>query len=251
MEKSKDAYGHELMAFYRNQSDSEIIEREDGLIDARGLGGKKYYFSGYKDWAPFEKEGMRFVKGRVLDIGCGAGRHSLYLQGRGFNVLGIDNSPLAIQVCRLRGLRKARVLAIEELERLKAGSFDSILMMGNNFGLLGSFRKARRLLRQMARITSPGARIIAQTLDPHPTQDPLHLNYHRLNRKRGRMAGQIRLRVRFKNLIGPWMDYLLVSEKEMRRILEGTGWVLDRIIPSPGSLYIAVLQKHGLNRSSP
>ncbi len=243
MSQSNDVYGQELMAFYRNQSENEIIEREDGLIDARGLGGRKYYFSEYKDWAPFEKESMRYVKGRVLDIGCGAGRHSLYLQKKGFNVLGIDNSPLAIQVCRLRGLKKTRILAIEELQRLKAGTFDSILMMGNNFGLFGSFPKARRLLRQMSRITSPKARIIAQTLDPYPTQEPIHLAYHRLNRKRGRMAGQIRLRVRFQNLAGPWMDYLLVSEKEMRGILEGTGWAIQKILKSTGSLYIAVIQK--------
>ena len=243
MNKSKDVYGHQMMAFYLNKSETEIIEREDGLLDIRGLGGKKYYFSVYKDWAPFEKESMRSVKGRVLDIGCGAGRHSLYLQKKGLQVLGIDNSPLAIRVCRLRGLRKARVLAVEELHRLKAGSYDSILLMGNNFGLFGNFQKARRLLKQMSRITSPDARIIAQTLDPHLTKDPLHLNYQRWNRRRGRMAGQVRLRVRFQNLMGPWMDYLLVGEKEMRRILRGTDWEIQKILKSNGSVYIAILQK--------
>ena len=231
------------MAFYRKEADSEVIERNDGLIDARGLGGRKYYFSEYKDWAPFEKESMRYVKGRVLDIGCGAGRHSLYLQKKGLKVLGIDNSPLAVQVCRLRGLRKVRVLAVEEIHRLKAGFFDSIIMMGNNLGLLGGFQKARRLLRQMHRITSPDAVIVAQTLDPHQTRDPLHLRYHRSNLRKGRMAGQVRIRVRFQNLKGPWMDYLLVSVEELRKILKGTGWVLQKIIPSNGSLYIAVIQK--------
>lgn len=199
-----------FMAFYQNKSQIEIIERDDGLISGGGPFGRKLCLSGYKDWAPFEKECMRYVKGRVLDIGCGAGRHSLYLQKKGFDVLGIDNSPLAIEVCRLRGLRKTRVLDIEGLHRFKTGALDSILMMGNNFGLFGSFQKARRLLKQMHRITTKNARIIAQTLDPYQTKDPIHLNYHRINRKRGRMSGQIRLRVRFQNLIGPWMDYLMV-----------------------------------------
>ena len=243
MKKSKDVYGHELMAFYQNKSQIEIIERDDGLVSGGGPYGRKLYFSGYKDWGPFEKESMRYVKGRVLDIGCGAGRHSLYLQRKGFDVLGIDNSPLAIQVCRLRGLRKTRVLAIEDLYRFKAGAFDSILMMGNNFGLFGSFQKARRLLKQMYRITSEHARIIAQTLDPYPTKDPIHLKYHRLNRKRGRMAGQIRLRVRFQILTGPWMDYLLVSVNEMKRILKGTGWKIQKILKSQSSIYIAIIQK--------
>jgi len=83
---------------------------------------------------------MEFVKGRVLDIGCGAGRHSLYLQKKGFDVLGIDSSPLAIKVCKLRGLEKAKVMAIEDIN-FKPDSFDRIIMMGNNFGLFGSFNR--------------------------------------------------------------------------------------------------------------
>ena len=53
MKKFQDVYGKELMGFYRNESQMEVIERNDGLIDARGLGGKNYYFSEYKDWASF------------------------------------------------------------------------------------------------------------------------------------------------------------------------------------------------------
>ena len=243
MKTFQDVYGRELMGFYRNENQMEVIERSDGLIDARGLGGKNYYFSEYKDWATFEKTAMKFVKGRVLDIACGAGRHSLYLQKKGLKVLGIDNFPLVIQVCRLRGLKRAIVLAIEEMSRLKASSFDTLLMMGNNFGLFGSFSKAKRFLRKMRLITSPGAVIIAQTLDPHQTNNPLHLKYHQLNRKRGRMVGQARIRVRYQNLIGPWMDYLLVSVKEMRKILQGTGWAVKKVIPSKSSVYIAVIER--------
>ncbi len=51
---------------------------------------------------------MEFVNGRVLDVGCGAGRHSLYLQKKGFDVLGIDVSPLAVKVCRLKGVKKLK-----------------------------------------------------------------------------------------------------------------------------------------------
>ncbi|HDO42228.1 MAG TPA: methyltransferase domain-containing protein [Candidatus Bathyarchaeota archaeon] len=59
-----------------------------------------------------EQEAMKFIRGRVLDIGCGAGRHSIYLQNKGFNVIGIDISPLAIKVCRLRGLKKAEIICL-------------------------------------------------------------------------------------------------------------------------------------------
>ena len=242
-QKAKDVYGRQMMAFYLNQHSSEVIEREDGYLDAGGLGGRNYYLSEYKDWAPFEKESMKYVKGKVLDIGCGAGRHALHLQKNSFDVTGIDLSPLAVQVCKLRGLKKAKVLPVEKISRLKAGAYDTLLMMGNNFGLFGSFKKAKRLLNQMRRVTTPKAVILAQTLDPYQTHDSYHLSYHKFNRKRGRMGGQIRLRVRYKNLIGPWFDYLFVSKKELQEILKNTGWCLKKVIPSKSSFYIAVIQK--------
>jgi SAM-dependent methyltransferase len=94
------------------------------------------------------------VQGKVLDIGCGAGRHSLYLQKKGFDVLGIDISPLVIKVCQLRGLKKAIVMSIEELD-FEPNSFDTVIMMGNNFGLFGNFKKRlKRVLRKLHKITS-------------------------------------------------------------------------------------------------
>jgi len=77
---------------------------------------------------------MRYAKGRILDIGCGGGRISLYFQRKGSDVLGIDVSPLAIKVCKLRGLRKARVMSITGVSP-RLGKFDTILVIGNDFGL--------------------------------------------------------------------------------------------------------------------
>jgi SAM-dependent methyltransferase len=187
---------------------------------------------------------MKYVRGRVLDIGCGAGRHLLYLQEKGFDVLGIDISPLAIKVCKLRGLRKARVIPITQIAP-KIGKFDTILMMGNNFGLLGSLRRAKWLLKRFHVITYDEGRIIAQTLDPHGTTDAFHLEYLRLNKRRGRMAGQVRIRVRYKKYVTPWFDYLFVSKDEMRKILEGTGWGVRHFIDSRGPVYIAIIDKTG------
>jgi len=131
---------------------------------------------------------MGFVKGRVLDIGCGAGRHSIYLQNKGFDVVGIDISSLAIKVCRLRGLKKAEIMPIEELN-FKPQFFDTVVMMGNNFGLFGSYGKAPKILRKLHEITSKEALIIAETRDPYKTNNPAHLEYHEWNKKRGRMGG--------------------------------------------------------------
>ena len=239
MKDHQDAYGHLLYDRLEGANSSEIAERDDGYIDTRDA---KWYFSGYKYWPPHQKKAMRFVRGKVLDIGCGAGKHSLHLQEKGLDVLGIDISPLAVEVCKARGLRQAKAASIAQVSS-SLGIFDTILMLGNNFGLFGDFKKARRLLKKFHRITQNRARIIAQTLDPYNTTDPPHLEYHELNRRKGRMGGQTRLRIRYKKYATPWFDYLFVSRDEMKQILEGTGWVVNLFIDSEGPTYVAIIEK--------
>lgn len=238
-----DAYGEQLWSYFKTgEPKRELVERDDGLISLGQYGGK-LYFSEYKNWQPVEKQAMKYVRGRVLDIGCGAGRHSLYLQRKGFDVTGIDNSPLAIKVSRKRGLKKTKVLAFRDVGQFKADSFDTVIMMGNNFGLFGSFRLAQTLLKTLHRLTSPDALIIAATRDPYSSNDPAHAKYHKLNGKRGRMAGQLRIRVRYKDVVGSWFDYLLVSKAELERILKGTGWGVERYIDGDAGQYVMVLRK--------
>jgi len=111
MKASKDAYGQEIYAYFKDPDVAEIVERDDGYIDS-GPASRNLYFAPFKKWPKMEKRAIGYAKGAVLDIGCGAGRLELYLQKRGHYVLGIDNSPLAIKVCKLRGVRKAKVMSI-------------------------------------------------------------------------------------------------------------------------------------------
>ena len=101
LKPEQDAYGQIVWAYYNGDEVYEMAERDDGYISASS--NPKMYFSEYAEWAPYEKKAIEYVKGRVMDVGCGVGRHSLYLQEKGFDVLGIDASPLAIKVCKLRG----------------------------------------------------------------------------------------------------------------------------------------------------
>jgi SAM-dependent methyltransferase len=186
---------------------------------------------------------MRHVKGRVLDIGCGAGRHSLHLQEKGQDVVGIDQSPLAIQVCRARGINDARLLATTQIDS-SLGAFDTFLMLGGNFGLVGSIDGARRLLSRLDRVASDHARILANASDPYyPPADPYWLEHHEVNRQKGRMAGQNRMRVRYLGFTTPWFDWLLVSRDEMESILRGTGWTVKRYIGGDTRTYVAVIEK--------
>lgn len=241
MKQNNDAFGQEVLAYFYKKPSYEVVERDDGFVDLSE--GAPAYFREYKDWPSGQKKAIQLAKGKVLDIGAGAGRVALHLQKRGLKVVAIDNSPLAIKVCKRRGVTDAKVLSIEEIGTFKSNTFDTVIMLGNNFGLFGSASKAKRLLKRLYEITTVSALILAESVNVYDTRNPAHLAYHKLNRTRGRMAGQLRIRIRFRNYIGSWFDYLLVSQSEMRDILRGTGWRVKQFIKSDRYLYVAVIEK--------
>ena len=238
-----DAFGHALLDHLEGRGGVELVERSDGHIDLSA--GADVYFA--------EPTGMQVdvverATGRVLDVGCGAGRYSLYLQEHGREVVAIDASPLAVEVCRRRGLRDVRLLTLEQVNA-SLGRFDTILMLGNNLGLLGSYRRAKRTLRQLHQVAQPRARIIAETLDPYQSNNPDHLAYHAQNRAKGRMGGQIRMRVRYKAYNTPWFDYLFVSRAELEAIVQNTGWTISAIVAADGPSYVVVLERLNISTS--
>jgi len=240
MRSDQDAPGQAMLDFMEGLEPVELVERDDGMIAPSG--GPAAYFTDPSTWSTHDLDALKHVNGRVLDIGCGAGRVALFLQAQGHEVVGIDLSPGAVEVSKRRGVLDVRQMSITQVGP-KLGYFDTIVMYGNNFGLFANEKRARWLLRRFHRLTSEGGRIIVETLDPYQTEEESHLAYHRRNRARGRMGGQVRIRARYKTLCTPWFDYLLVSKEEMEGLLQGTGWRLEATFESEGPVYTAVIGK--------
>jgi len=238
LEITWDVHGHTMWDAWKGGRSFDVVERDDGFIDT--FDGSSY-LAGFDEWPEIERKAMRLVKGRVVDLGCGAGRVAIHLQRKGFDVVGLDISRLALKVCRGRGLKKVKLGSVQDL-RFPRNSFDTAILFGNNFGLLGGPAKAKSVLRRMHQMISEGGVILAETFDPYGTEDPVHLAYHRLNRKRGRLPGQIRMRVRYKQYTTPWFDWLLVSKDEMKTLVERTGFKMTGSLDSDGPRYIGILQ---------
>ncbi|PSK99425.1 methyltransferase family protein [Murinocardiopsis flavida] len=216
----------------------EIIERDDGMMAA---GDAVRYFHTEQEMAPLERWACARAHGRVLDIGCGAGRHAVAVRVRGCEVVGLDPSPGAVRVARERGVDAVPGTLEEPPGDL--GGFDTFLLLGNNLGLLRNADAAPGLLDGLRPFARPGARIIAASADPEG-EDGLHRTYHEWNRQRGRMPGQLRLRVRDRALASPWFDYLMASSADLAAITDGTAWRVGHV-EHDGGAYIAVLVLRG------
>ena len=239
----QDTFGHVMYDYLRGIHAQEIIERDDGLFTISP--GPMLYFAPFDEWPVIEQSAMEYARGRVLDVGCGAGRHSLHLQGRGLEVLGVDNSPLCLEVCRQRGVRQVQGLSLTQLSS-RLGIFDTVLMLGNNFGLVGNPRRAGWLLRRLAAMTSSQGRILAGLRNPYSTNQTEHLEYHAWNRSRGRLSGEARIRVRYKKAVTPWIEFLMLSPDELRALVGDTPWRVGIVLDDPGGNYVAVLEKSDL-----
>ena len=240
--KSEDVFGRALLDWATGGTTIEVLERVDGFAQLGA--GPEVYLSPFKTWPGAERASIRAIRGRVLDVGCGAGRVALELQRRGLDVVGLDTSPLALRAARIRGVRKVWCAPLEDLGA-KLADFDTLVLFGNNFGIFGTPRRARRLLAKLAKETKPRARLLVESTSAYFGGAPgFDRSYYRLNKARGLAPGQGRFRFRYEQRRGPWFDWLYVSPGEMRELVRGTGWHQSRVFSAELSEpYVAVLEK--------
>lgn len=127
------------------------------------------FFRERDQFLPFEAAAMEHCRGRVLDAGAGTGVHALELQRRGHDVTAIDIVPEAVDIMRDRGVHDAR-----EADMLSLGAedrFDTILMMMNGTGPLGTLDGLDRFFDLAPRLLRPGGRVVMDSSAVEP-QDP-------------------------------------------------------------------------------
>lgn len=241
MDTRADAFGRALLDWTRGGTDLEMYEREDGFIEAGP--GPELYLAEHRHWPAAERRAVRHARGRVLDVGCGAGRVALHLQQRGLDVVAADASPLAVQAARRHGVTRIWCATVAEAAR-RIAEFDTVVLFGNNFGIFGTPERVRRGLERWAKRAAPGTRILAESTDPAGYAPAFDAAYRRRNVERHRMPGQARLRVRYHDLATPWFSWLFVSPADMERLVSGTGWAVTRtIVDDPAAPYVGVLER--------
>ena len=214
------------------------IERDDGRIETLQVSD---YVSPLSDWSETERLAIKHAKGRVLDIGCGTGRVALHLQNLGFSVVGIDLAPGAIDASKIRGLKEAVVMSADNI-KFPDSEFDTAILFGNNFGILGGEGRIIDMLRTLHRITKPDGIILAASADAKITDDQEHLDYHKMNLSKGRPIGLVRIRVKYKDLIDDWFELRLAMPDEMDAMAKQAGWKMKEKYQN-GTPYVGVLTK--------
>lgn len=234
--KSMKPYGLALLDYFNGDTSATLVSyRDDGDKEELPV---SVFFRDPSNLLPTEQTALELCRGHVLDVGAGAGPHSLILQDRGLSVCAIDISPEACEVMQKRGVKDVRCVDILDF---KAEPFDTILILGRGIGMVGDLFGLDHFLSDVRRLVKSDGLVLLNSIDVRSTANPKHLAYQEANRKAERYFGEVRLQFEYKGQKGPFFGWLHVDSETLADHAVKTGWLCQIIIQGEDGHYLAQL----------
>jgi SAM-dependent methyltransferase len=233
---SKDLYGQALVDYFNgDHSATMIMHRDDGQkVELPS----KVFFQESTEFSRIEHMALDLCFGRILDIGAGAGPHSLVLQDRGLDVYAIDISTEVVEIMRKRGVKKAECY---DVFKFHGGRFDTLLMLRHGIGMTGTITGLGMFLDHAHLLINPKGQLIFDSLDIRCTKDPDNLAYQESNKLKNRYIGEIHLQWEYKDQMGESWTWLQVDPETLSDEALKAGWFTEIIHQEPWGDFLAKL----------
>ena len=168
-------------------------------------------FRNYENMPEIERKALDMATGRTLDVGAASGCHSLVLQKKGIDVTAIDISPLAVETMKNRGVQK---VIEQDFFTLAGQQYDTILMLMNGIGIVGTLERLPKFFRQLDKILAPGGQVLCDSSDiSYVFEDengvmdiPDEMDYY----------GEQSFRMQYKDTIGEPFDWLYIDADTLK-----------------------------------
>ena len=196
-------------------------------------------FRSYKSMPKIERKALDMARGRVLDVGAGSGCHTLVLQERDLDVTAIDISPLSVKTMKERGIKKVLEQDFFTLE----GQYDTILMLMNGIGIVGTLERMPEFFKQLDKILAPGGQVLCDSSDiSYVFEDeegmmdiPNEMNYY----------GEHSFRMQYKDTIGEPFDWLYIDADTLKEKARRNGYAVEVVDEGEHYDYLARITKKG------
>ncbi|WP_419213931.1 class I SAM-dependent methyltransferase [Maribacter sp. X9] len=156
----QDILGNALLDFHNGNYTEDIITYSS--LDEEDTLPLPYMFRSFAEMPVIEQKALESCKGKILDIGCGAGSHGLYLQQKGMTITGLDASQGAIKVCQERGLKNT---VLDTIMGFEGETFDTLLLLMNGIGLAGSLKGLEVFFTKLKSLLNGGGQILLDSSD--------------------------------------------------------------------------------------
>ena len=194
-------------------------------------------FRSYEDMPEIERKALNMAKGRILDVGAGAGCHSLVLQERGMDVTAIDISPLSVETMKERGVKKVQEQNFFTLD----GQYDTILMLMNGIGIVGTLERMPEFFKQLDKILAPGGQVLCDSSDisyVFETEDgiielPDDMSYY----------GEHSFQMQYKDTIGEPFNWLYIDADTLKERAGRSGYAVEVVAEGEHYDYLARITK--------
>ncbi len=231
MDKNKDIFGTAIKAFYEEKDKTDIIvhspDFEDDVIPV------EYLFRKFEDMPEVEQKALELCEGKVLDVGCGAGSHALFLQQKKkLQVKAIDTSAGAIEIVKKRGVENA---VSEDFFKLKDEKFDTILMLMNGSGIIGKLKNLKSFFDHSRTLLTESGKILMDSSDliylfEDEFEDPE--NYF----------GEFKYSISYKEWHSEDFDWLFISPDLLTEYAESNGFDCEIIHQGDNYDFLAELR---------
>ena len=236
----KDLMGQAIWDYHHHKNGDDLLT-ETSISEIDGL-PVEYFFRAFDDMNLIEQKALELSKGKVLDIGAGAGSHSLYLQDeKGLDVLALDFSPKSIEVCQLRGLKNT---VCTDILQFSGETYDTVLMLMNGTGIFQTLDKIDLYLEKLHSLLKEDGQILIDSTDILYMYDrdddggvmvPANHYY-----------GEVDYFVHYKLDTEKPIKWLYLDFETLKRAVENNGFKIEKILQEEDS-FLARLTKKDLN----
>lgn len=220
---------------YHHQNSPEDLQTETSISEIDEL-RVEYLFRDFEGMNLLEQKALKLAKGKVLDVGAGAGSHSLFLQNeKNPDVMALDVSPKSIEICKLRGVKNAVCENLLEFEPDE--KFDSILLLMNGTGIFETIDKTDIYLQKLYSLLNDDGQILIDGTDILYMYEEEEGGY---SIPVEHYYGELDFIVHYKSEQEAPIKWLYLDFENLRGIAEENGFSVDLILEE-GNSYLAKL----------
>ena len=229
-----DIFGLAITAYFNTKKEQIITvtnqDFDDDLIQV------SYLFRNYNQMPSIEKKALDLCKGNVLDVGSGAGSHSLFLQNeRKLNVTAIDTSPGAIETSKKRGVTNANTTDFYN----HSGSYDTILLLMNGSGIIGKLNNFNSFFSQLKKLLNDGGQVLIDSSDLIYLFEDENGEYW-IDAAKG-YYGELSYQISYNNKSSEVFDWLYVDFNTLKRACLLHGFNCELVLEGEHYDYLAKL----------
>ncbi len=235
METNNDPLGTACLDYLNGITNTDIIVESDVAED--DVLPVKYLFREFIDMPDLEKKALTISYGKILDVGAGAGSHSLYLQNNNKEVIANEISPAASAVIHQRGVKN--ILNQDFFSLPTDTKYDTILMLMNGIGIVGTTNRLAIFFEKVKQLLAPNGCLIVDSSDLRYLFEEDDGSF--LVNLNEAYYGEINYRMRYKNVRGKSFPWLFIDDELLKFYADKNGFKMEKLADGPHYDYLAKL----------